>query len=298
MFNWDDLNSFLTLSRCSKLKLASKKLKVEATTIARRISRLEASLKLDLFYKSPKGYILTEKGMDLLRYAEKIENEIYGINDNFLKSNPNIRGKVRLSVGEGLGVEIISRYINEFYKKYPEIEIELLADTKSRSLSNRETDILISLSRPEKGRLLSWKLCDYFVKLYGAKSYDKDIRSIKCIKDLTNHNFVSYVDELVEFPQLNYLKEINKNLSVVFSSNSLRSQLLAVKNGVGLGLLHSFIAKKEKGLIPILPKSIKIKREYWIVIHENLSNLRRIKAVSSFLTTVLKNEKKNFYELN
>ncbi len=294
MFNWNDINSFLTLSRCSKLNLASKKLKVEPTTIARRISRLENNLGSDLFNKSPKGYVLTEKGSELVRYAEKIENEIFGINDNFLKSSPKIRGKVRISVGEGLGVEIISKYLNNFYKKYPEIEIELLADTKSRSLSNREADILIALSRPKKGRVFSWKLCDYHVKLYGSKKYKKNLKSILGLKDLSNHNFVSYVDELIEFPELNYLKEINKNLNVIFSSNSLRSQLQAVKNGVGLGLLHSFIAKKEHDLIPVLPNYINIKREYWIVVHENLHNLQRIKAVTTFLTEILKLEKNNF----
>ena len=82
-----------------------------------------------------------------------------------------IRGKVRISVGEGLGVEIISKYIYKFYEQNPEIEIELLADTKLRSLSNRETDILISLSRPKSGRLKYWKLCDYFVKLYASKNF-------------------------------------------------------------------------------------------------------------------------------
>ena len=91
-----------------------------------------------------------------------------------------------------------------------------------------------------------------------------------------------------------YLKEINKNLNVIFSSNSLRSQLQAVKNGVGLGLLHSFIAKKENDLIPILSNYINIKREYWIVVHENLHNLQRIKAVTTFLTEILKIEKNNF----
>ena len=288
MFNWNDLNSFLTLSRCLKLKLASKRLKVESTTIARRISRLENKLNTNLFNKSPKGYLLTEKGLELIRYAEKIENEIFGINDNFSKSNPTISGKVRLSVGEGLGVEIISKHLNSFYSKYPEIEIELLADTKSRSLSNRETDILISLSRPTKGRLLAWKLCNYFVKLYGSKKYGKDIEKISDIKDLSNHNFVSYVDELIEFPQLNYLKEINKNLNVVFSSNSLRSQLHAIQSGVGLGLLHSFIAENEKNLVPVLHELINIKREYWIVIHENLYNLQRIKAVAGFITKILR----------
>ena len=294
MFNWDDLNSFLTVSRCYKLNLASKKLKVEPTTIARRISRLEKSLNSDLFNKSPKGYILTEKGTELIRYAEKIENEVFGISDHFLKSSPNIKGKVRLSVGEGLGVEVISKNLNLFYKKFPEIEIELLADTKSRSLSNREADILISLSRPKKGRLFSWKLCDYHVKLYGSKKYEKNLEKINHFKDLSNHNFVSYVDELIEFRELNYLKEISKNLNVVFSSNSLRSQLHAVKNGVGLGLLHSFIAKNESNLVPILPNLINIKREYWIVVHENLYYLQRIKAVTTFLTETLKLEKNIF----
>ena len=291
MFNWNDLSSFLALSRCSKLKLASKKLKVEPTTIARRIARLEKNIESDLFNKSPKGYILTEKGVELLRHVEKIENEVFEINDNFLKSNPKIRGKVRLSVGEGLGVEIISKNLNLFYERFPEIEIELLADTKSRSLSNHEADVLISLSRPNKGRLLSWKLCDYFVKLYGSKNYNEDLKNIKSLKDLNSHNFVSYVDELIEFPELNYLKEINNKLNVVFSSNSLRSQLHAVKKGVGLGLLHSFIARNHQDLVPVLPNLVNIKREYWLVVHENLYNLQRIKAVTSFLGEILKLEK-------
>ena len=296
MFNWDDLHSFLTLTRCSQLNLASKKLKVEPTTIARRVSRLEKNLDSHLFNKSPKGYVLTEKGNELVKYAEKIENEIFGINNSFQKSNPHIRGKVRLTVGEGLGVEIISKYLNLFYKKYPEIEIELLADTRSRSLSNRETDLLISLSRPEKGRLVSWKLCDYYVKLYGSKKYLNNNNNIASVKDLINHKFISYVDEFIEFPQLNYLKEINNNLNVIFSSNSLRSQLLAIKGGIGLGLLHSFIANKEKELQSILPKSIRIKREYWMVVHENLYNLQRVKAVTNFLTVLIKKEKNILYD--
>ena len=49
MLNWNDLNSFITLSRSKKLITAAKKLKIESTTIARRISRLEESLKTQLF---------------------------------------------------------------------------------------------------------------------------------------------------------------------------------------------------------------------------------------------------------
>ena len=123
---------------------------------------------------------MTEKGLDLVKYSEKIENQIFGINERLVKTNSLISGKVRVTVGEGLGVDVISKNIEKFYCKYPEIEIELLADTKSRSISNKETDILISLSRPKSGRLICSKLpCDYFVRLYASKEFLKKIKFYK-----------------------------------------------------------------------------------------------------------------------
>ena len=87
------------------------------------------------------------------------------------------------------------------------------------------------------------------------------------------------------FPYLNDLK-INANIK--FSSNNLRSQLLAVKNNIGLGLLHTFIADKEPELKKVLEDQINIKREYWMIIHENLFQLQRIKVVCTFLTEIIR----------
>ena len=285
--NWNDLKCFLVLSRSSKLLLASKKLKIEPTTIARRIKRLEYDLNLQLFHKSPKGYLLTERGYELVKYCEKIENQIFGIDESLIKQNSLISGKVRVTVGEGLGVEIISKNINKFYQMYPEIEIELLADTKSRSISNKETDILISLSRPKSGKLVCSKLCDYYVRLYGSKEFLK-INKISNIQDLNNKPFISYVEEFVEFPELDYLKEVCRSPDIVFSSNSLRSQLMAVETGLGLGLLHTFIAAGNKNLEIVLKNFIRVKREYWIVVHENNFQLERIKVFCKFLRDLVK----------
>ena len=78
-----------------KVKVSFEKIKVEPTTIARRIARLEKNIESDLFNKSPKGYILTEKGVELLKYVEKIENEVFEINDNFkIKSKNQRKSKI------------------------------------------------------------------------------------------------------------------------------------------------------------------------------------------------------------
>ena len=79
-------------------------------------------------------------------------------------------------------------------------------------------------------------------------------------------------------------------------SNSLRSQYLAIKNGLGLGLIHSFIASNDDFLESVLPDSINIKREYWINIHENSYQFKRIKAVTKFLVDIMKKKRSHFHD--
>ena len=79
-------------------------------------------------------------------------------------------------------------------------------------------------------------------------------------QDLNNKPFISYVDEFIDFPELDYLKEVCANANVLFTSNSLRSQLIAVKSGLGLGLLHTFIGRKHDDLVLVLGDKINIKK--------------------------------------
>ena len=114
------------------------------------------------------------------------------------------------------------------------------------------------------------------------------------LKDLCEHKFIGYIDDLIDFPELKYLSDLGKNIKVIFRSNSLRAQIKAVNQGVGLALLHTFIAKKQKNLRIILEDEINISREYWIVVHEDLINLKRIRVVMEFLRRIIQKEKNNF----
>ena len=114
------------------------------------------------------------------------------------------------------------------------------------------------------------------------------------INDLNEKPFVSYVDEFIEFPELDYLKEVCRRPKIIFSSNSLRSQLMAVETGLGLGLLHTFIANNNPNLRVVLKNFIKIKREYWIVVDENNYQLERIKVFCNFLREIVKKRIYNF----
>ncbi len=291
MYDWNDLRYFLELSREGKLIRAATRLQVDHTTVSRRITALEKQLDVRLFDKSPRGYQLTDAGLRLLPLAEEIEAGSNRLYQQIAGKDARLSGTVRVSVPEALGSQVIAPRIVEFCHEHPGIEIELIAETRRMSLSKREADIAINLARPESGRLIAWKLCDYRLKLYGAESYLKSHAAVNCPEDLTTHAFVSYIDDLIEMPQLRFFESTIKNAHVVFRSSNVSAQFNAILQGAGLGIVHCFMAQRENQLRVILPELISVERSYWLSVHEDLRHVARVDAVCDFLTRILRGDR-------
>ena len=184
MYDWNDLRYFLELSRQGKLRAAAR-LQVDHTTVSRRITALEKQLDVRLFDKSPRGYQLTDAGLRLLPLAEQIETAVEPAVPGIIAGkDARLGGTVRVATPEALGSQVIARRFAEFRREHPDIEIELVAETRRMSLSKREADIAISFSRPESGRLIAWKLCDYRLRLYAARAYLARHAPIAGVEDL------------------------------------------------------------------------------------------------------------------
>ena len=289
MYDWNDLRYFLELSRQGKLIKAAARLHVDHTTVSRRIASLETELDVRLFDKSPRGYQLTDAGLRLLPMAEKIEAQSNHLYQDISGKDARLSGTVRVATPEALGSQVIARHVTEFRNDHPDIEIELVAETRRTSLSKREADIAITLARPDSGRLISWKLCDYRLKLYAVREYLDTHPAIESQDDLIQHDFVSYIDDLIEMPELRFFENTIKNAHVVFRSTNVSAQFNAILDGIGLGMVHCFMAQNEKRLIPLLTEKIWVDRTYWLLVHEDLRQVARVDAVCRFLTHLLRN---------
>ncbi len=290
MLDWNDLKFFLELARQGKLVQAASRLHVDHTTVSRRINALENELDVRLFDRSPRGYQLTDAGLRLLPYAENMETSSNQINQEITGKDSALGGTVRVAMPEALGSQVIARHIPAFRALHPNIEIELVAETRRMSLSKREADIVVLFSRPKSGRLVAWKLCDYRLRLYGSKDYLQQHGEITKKSDLENHSFVSYIDDLIEMPELRYLESTIKNANVVFRSSNVIAQFNAIREGVGVGLVHCFMAQRDDELMSVLVEDVAVKRSYWLVVHEDLRHVARVEAVCRFMTDTLASE--------
>lgn len=91
--------------------------------------------------------------------------------------------------------------------------------------------------------------------------------------------FASYIDNLIELPELSYLHEAAGGARAVFRSSSISAQQAAVANGLGIGLLHAFAADEDERLVRLLPDEIEVVRTYWLAMHEDQRSVPRVRAV-------------------
>lgn len=281
--NWDDLKLLLEISRHAKLSDAAARTGLDATTVGRRLRRLEADLGLSLFERTRRGHILTLAGEAIVAKAEAIEQSALEISAQADIGGTEASGRVRLGVTEGLGNALIAPALAGFHERYPSIALDLIAMSGFASVPKREADMAVMLARPTSGRLKVRKLSDYALHLFASRDYLSRWGAPQSPAALSRHTLIGYVDDLIYSPQLRYHAEIAPNLTLQFCSPSIIAQLQMARAGLGIAVLPNFMAARDESLQPVLKDEVRVERSFWLTTHEDLAPLARIRALSDFL---------------
>jgi len=295
-FNWNDLRSFLAVARAGRLTVAARNLGIDHSTLSRRISALETALRVKLFERRSLGYTLTSAGEELLEEARAMESMAIGVQARVSNTDLGLSGAVRVGSPEGFGTYFLAPYLGALSSDHPDLEIELVANPRSFSLSKREADVAITMSMPDHGRLLARKLTDYELGLYASKRYLELNGPVLSSADLERHHMIGYIDDLLASPELDYLSEVSKTLDPRIRISNIITQAAAAAGHVGVGILPYFIARTEPNLVRLLPDDIKIIRSYWLVTHEDVRDLARVRATMDFIVETVRAHKSDFWD--
>ncbi|MFG1399890.1 LysR family transcriptional regulator [Roseixanthobacter pseudopolyaromaticivorans] len=290
MFNWNDLIFFLELARLGRLLPVARRLKVDHTTVSRRISELEKDLELKLFDRKPDGFVLTEHGHRLFAMAERMEQEASSIEETIQASPSAPKGSVRVASMEGIGAFYLAERFAELTQKEPGLVVELVTERHLINLTKREADISISFVPPQGQRLAVRKVGCFRLALYAAPDYMRRFGMPTARDQLPSHLFVDYVEDLVAIQPVHWLLDVLDPPKVSFRSTSMHAQQNAIARGAGIGLLPLFSAKSNARLIPILPDEVVVMRDIYVSVHEDLEFMGRFRAVLHHISEVVQRD--------
>jgi DNA-binding transcriptional LysR family regulator len=280
--NWDDVRIFLAVARAGQILGAARRLELNHATVSRRVAALEDSLKAKLFRRLTTGSELTPAGERFLAVAERMEADMIAARAELAGEGDAVSGTVRIGAPDGFGTAFLAQRLGDLAAQHPDLAIQLVPVPRSFSLSRREADIAITVERPTEGRLVAAKLVDYSLGLYASQAYAAAHGLPKSRADLARHRLVGYVGDLTVSPSLDYAAEFDPGWDARFQVSSALGQTEAVRAGAGIGILHTFIARRHPELVPVAAAP-PIRRAYWLVYHETVRPLRRIQAVAGFI---------------
>jgi DNA-binding transcriptional LysR family regulator len=280
--NWDDMRVFLALARSGTLARAAAIVGQDATTVARRIQRLEAALATTLFELGATGQSLTESGHRLLAHAEAMEAGARAVQQQ-AEQGAGLGGTIRISVSEGFGTGFMAPRLARFAEAHPSVALDLIASTGFLNPSRREADIAIMLARPKGGPLIAAKLTDYRLGVYASEAYVAATGPVESIDALILRRLVGYVPDLIYAPELRYLAEVDERLEPAIRSSSITAQARLIASGAGCGILPCFLGDATPGLVRLLRREVAIERSFWLVVHRDMRRVARIEAFIGWL---------------
>ena len=292
--DWNDLRVLLAVGRTGKLSAAAIKLRADHATVSRRISALENALQVKLLERRSTGVTLTEQGQKLMQAAEAMESLALAGLAELQQSELKISGAVRIGAPEGFGSYFLAPRLGALCDRHPELEIELVAMGAVFSLSKREADIAVGLTRPEQGRLFSRKLTDYRLGLYAAKNYFDSHPEVGKIADLKNHRIIGYIEDLIFSSELSNMFAQADVPPPRLRSSNLIAQMKAAVSGAGVCMLPAFIAQNHAQLQPVLSSEVAARRTFWLTVHADLRDLARVRETSNFIEEEVRKARDQF----
>src|SRR5436190_2723262 len=133
-YDWNDLKYFLACARTGSLAKAGRSLKVDQTTVSRRLVALEGAIGARLFDRTAQHMVLTAQGEALLETAQRIEQGALEVARVASGADERLEGVVRVATSETLSVTFLLRRLVKLHEAHPGITIELVTGTPSTNL--------------------------------------------------------------------------------------------------------------------------------------------------------------------
>jgi DNA-binding transcriptional LysR family regulator len=275
--SWDDLRYVLAVVRFESIAEAARRLSVDETTVARRISRSERLLAARLFERSRGKLIPTEAGRQSAERAEHVEREVEALVAEISGADRAVSGRVRVTSVPIIVNRILIPALPALLDRQPDLHVELIAEPRDLSLTKREADIALRLGRPRSElRTVARRVGYLDYAIYEPKG-----------RAGQQSGWITYDDMMADLPQARWIAEQIKAKNEGEASvriNDAEALLQAVASGLGKSLLPRVVADAAPGLSRVPVMSPPLRREIWLLVHPELRNLRRVEVVSRWLT--------------
>lgn len=245
------LKYFLAVAEELNFTKASEKLFISQPPLSRQIIELEEEIQARLFIRNNKKVELTEAGKYFEKEVKELFQNLERITIKTKKIAENISGEFRIAYISSIYAEVISELIKHLKEQFPYVNFKLFEVSTTKQIAaleqgKIELGIIRSPIKSPKIKSQLW-FQDGFSVVYNKSCIQ--INSEKEIPNLKDETFVFFNKDYAPHYHevlLQLCSFYGFTPKVVHESNNINSIVQLVKNGLGISIVPSNIARNNQ----------------------------------------------------
>ena len=291
--NWDDLRFLLELRRAGSLGAAARALKVDSSTMSRRLASLEGALGAQLAARTPEGLVLNDAGELAAELAETMDSGITELLRRIAGDDQRAEGLVRVSATDSM-TPFLMRGLQALRQEHPAIQVQLVVSNAALDLVRREADVAVRLFREQNPALVARKIGDLGWSVYAGRTYVQQrglaVGAAPSPGWLDGQAIVSYRGPAGRSTGGAWLAANTRREDVVLTCESVQAVASAVKAGVGVSAIPCFVGDDDPALVRVTP-AVVASVEAFVVIPPDHRRTVRIRIVMDAIANLFEQER-------
>jgi DNA-binding transcriptional LysR family regulator len=283
--SWDDQRIFLAVLEGGSLSAAARALGVAQPTVRARLEALERGLGTVLFTRSPQGLLPTDQARALQGPVRAMDHASRAFLRAASGAPGEVRGTVRLSVAELVGVEVLPPMLAGLRARHPGLAVELDLSNLAANISEQAADVAVRMHPPSQDTLVVRKVGEVALGFFAHRDYLAARGQPATLEDFASHDLIGPDRSARDRRVAGALLPPAAMARFMIRTDSHPAQLAAARAGLGIAVMHRALGLADPRLVAVLPDFVVASLPVWVVTHRDLRHEPRIRATLDHLVT-------------
>ncbi|CAH9057394.1 HTH-type transcriptional regulator DmlR [Pseudoalteromonas holothuriae] len=240
---------FLDVIERGSFAKAAQHRNIDRSVISKQISKLEEELSVRLLNRTTRSFSLTAAGAEMVKKAQqlrKLLSETHLLAENY---HTEPKGLLRITSSTIIGRRYVQPVINEFQKRFPQVEIELRLEDRLVDIVGEGYDLAFRVGEPKDSSLIARKIARNRLIILATSQFISTFGEPKSMADLSTLPAASYASEGLRFTGISYLNDNNELSEVpiksIYRSNDGELLITKVLSDTAFCTVPAFLVDQE-----------------------------------------------------
>ncbi|MGO2478684.1 MAG: LysR substrate-binding domain-containing protein, partial [Pseudoalteromonas sp.] len=222
---------------------------IDRSVISKQISRLEDELGVRLLNRTTRSFSLTAAGAEMIKKASELREllgETLRMAENY---HLEPRGVLKITSSTLIGRRYLQPVLNDFQKRFPQVEVELRLDDKLIDIVSEGFDLAFRVGEPKDSSLIARKIARNRLLILAAPEFIQTYGMPKTMEDLAQLPAASYASNSIRVEGIDYYNSkgepCEQKIKSVFRANDAESLLMKTLSGTTYFVAPAFIIADE-----------------------------------------------------